>query len=146
MEEFRSDLWVLDQGQGVRKLDVKVQVFKFMGFRDNSRAYHYWSPDIRQVLQPRNVVFAAGVRQEQIGEDEDEDEDDLHVGGGAGPQLPVSSVQPVKMECPLMPPANRKTKEPARPPPPKAQKVIQPAPPKKCSPFLCFFLFHGSVA
>jgi hypothetical protein len=45
LEEFGSELWVLDQSGQTWKLDAKSHKYRFMGYGDNSRVFRYYKPN-----------------------------------------------------------------------------------------------------
>ena len=57
IQEFGSPCWVLQQDGQQQKLDAKSREFIFVGFSENSHAYHYYNTATRQVHASRNVVF-----------------------------------------------------------------------------------------
>lgn len=140
MEEFGSEVWVLDQSGSVRKLDRRANKYRFMGFSDATKGFRYYKPESRQVLVSRNVVFAP---KETVEVDDDDDEDyeiaELPVEGGdtssstsdesssASSERESDSEADVKDED--QPSAAQK--RPATPPPPKPQPLQPPPPPKK---------------
>jgi hypothetical protein len=97
LEEFGSELWVLDQSGQTRKLDAKSHKYRFMGYSDNSRAFRYYKPDTRQILLTRNAIFVPP-NAEEIGY-EDLEEAELPTVGGVGatvitPSTPTKSSTP----------------------------------------------------
>lgn len=57
LQEFGSEIYVLDQSTGRDKLDPKSRPFIFTGFSDQSRAYRYFNSNTRQIGTSRNVIF-----------------------------------------------------------------------------------------
>jgi hypothetical protein len=97
LEEFGSELWVLDQSGQTRKLDTKSHKYWFMGYSDNSRAFRYYKSDTRQILLTRNVIFVPP-NTEDI-DHEDLEEVELLLVGGVGatiitPSTPTKSSMP----------------------------------------------------
>jgi hypothetical protein len=97
LEEFGSELWVLDQSGQTRKLDTRSHKYRFMGYGDNSRAFRYYKPDTRQILLTRNAIFVPPNTEEINYEDLEEAELLLIRGVGATviiPSTPTKSSMP----------------------------------------------------
>jgi hypothetical protein len=97
LEEFGSELWVLDQSGQTQKLDAKSHKYRFMGYGDNSSTFRYYKSDTWQVLLTRNAIFVPPNTEEIDYEDLEEAEMPLVGGVGATdtkPSTPTKSSTP----------------------------------------------------
>jgi hypothetical protein len=97
LEEFRSELWVLDQSGQTRKLDAKSHKYRFMGYGDNSRAFRYYKSNTQQVLLTRNAIFVPPNTKEI--DNEDLEGAELPIVGGVG-ATKTTTLTPAKSSVP----------------------------------------------
>ncbi|KAG8731444.1 hypothetical protein FRC10_001725, partial [Ceratobasidium sp. 414] len=117
-----------------RKLDAKLNKYRFTGYGEGSRAFRYYKPESRQILLTRNAVFVPPLRAKDIDYD-DLDEAELPLAGVVGlsfAPVPSSSSQPstipvapVKVQ-PKTPPSTPSRSSAPPPPPSKMSQQKQP--------------------
>jgi hypothetical protein len=100
LREFGSNMWVLTENpkQMASKIEPKSRQYQFMGLSDESRAYRYYRPDIKQVLTTRNGRFTQNNIEEYTTATLDPAEGQLSEGEEIGESTQADKDEPLKKE------------------------------------------------